>query len=96
MDSIAAPNAAAGHDQAVLSSVRDYLVSANAVPAGAIVTDETPLLAGGGLDSLGIVQLVVFLSESFGIEVSDEDFVPENFETVGHLVGYVARRRAGG
>jgi acyl carrier protein len=34
------------------------------------------------LDSLGLLRLVVFIQERFGIVVNDVDLVPENFDTV--------------
>jgi acyl carrier protein len=56
--------------------------------------DATPLLAGGVIDSLGILDLTAFLSERLGIEISDEDFEPSNFETFGQLVAFVERKRS--
>jgi acyl carrier protein len=58
------------------------------VPKGERVGD-VPLLAGDALDSLGIVQLTMFLADAFEVEVEDEDFVPENFATVGSLAEFV-------
>jgi acyl carrier protein len=58
------------------------------------LTEETPLLASGAMDSLGILELMTFLAERFGIELSDDDFDPANFETVGHLARFVGRARA--
>jgi len=62
--------------------------------AAKAVTADTALLAGGAIDSLGILDLVTFLGERFGVELSDEDFDPANFETFGQLVGFVERSRA--
>lgn len=50
---------------------------------------DIALLEGNLLDSLGILQLMMFLGDAFGIEIGDEDFVPENFATVGTLAGFV-------
>ncbi len=55
---------------------------------------DTALLTSGAIDSLGILDLVTFLGERFGVELSDEDFDPANFETFGQLVGFVERSRA--
>ena len=54
--------------------------------------DSFQLLEGDNLDSLGIVQLMIFLGQTFDIEIEDEDFEPENFETVGTLKAFVARK----
>lgn len=55
---------------------------------------ETQLLASGAIDSLGILELVTFLDERFGIELMDDDFDPANFETFGQLVAFAERQRA--
>jgi acyl carrier protein len=77
----------------VLASIRDFLKSSSALSHGQEITLETPLLEGGGLDSLTILQLVMFLNDSMKIEVKDEDFVPENFRNVGSLVRFVLAKR---
>jgi acyl carrier protein len=56
------------------------------------LTDETPLLESGILDSLSLLQLVVFLEERFGITVGDADLLPENFETVNTICAYLRAR----
>ena len=48
--------------------------------------DET--LLGNVIDSGGVLELVVFLEEHFGITVSD-DVVPENLVTIQQIVSYV-------
>lgn len=55
--------------------------------------DETPLVGGGAIDSLGILDLVAFLEERLGILMTDDDFDPANFETFGHLMGFIGRAR---
>ena len=44
------------------------------------------------MDSLGILELVNFLIEAFGITVSDEDLLPENFNSIDNLATFVGRK----
>lgn len=44
------------------------------------------------LDSLGVVELAAALEDRFGIEIDDEDFTGDVFETVGSLTDFVASR----
>ena len=55
--------------------------------------DES-LLAKGVIDSTGVLELVAFLQEHFGITVEDEEIVPENLDSISNLVGYVANKVA--
>lgn len=80
----------------VVDSVAAW-VQSRAAEAGGIALDaDSRLLEGGLIDSLGILELMAFLGETYGIEVSDEDFLPENFETIGSLASFVERKRADG
>jgi acyl carrier protein len=83
----------AGDPDLVLASIREFLKTSSGLTGADDVTLETPLLEGGGLDSLTILQLVTFLNDSMKIEVNDEDFVPENFKNVGSLVRFVLGKR---
>ena len=53
------------------------------------VTNDKELISTGLLTSLQTVELVLFLDEHFGIDITDDEFVEENFNTVeaiSHLV----------
>ncbi|NLF01427.1 MAG: acyl carrier protein [Anaerolineales bacterium] len=57
--------------------------------------DETRLkntdsfLEEGIVDSTGILELLMFVEETFGIQADDEEVVPENFDSVEKLTRYV-------
>ena len=56
--------------------------------------DADSFLESGTLDSTGIMELILFLEETFGLKVSDEDMVPENLDSIDSLVAYVERKQA--
>jgi acyl carrier protein len=49
-------------------------------------------LLGDVIDSTGVIELVQYLQECFGITVEDEEVVPSNLDSVNHLVAFVARK----
>jgi acyl carrier protein len=53
---------------------------------------DEDLLGPGIIDSMAILKLVLFLEEAFGIEVKDEDIVPENFQNLNSMVEYVEQK----
>ena len=69
--------------------VYDYLRAR--FPALADCDADTPLIESGALDSLGFLELMMFLSEKFGIELTDDDFDPANLETPGNIIAFVRR-----
>ena len=53
---------------------------------------DEDLLGSGIIDSMAVMKLVMFLEETFGIEVEDEDIVPENFQNLNSIVEYVEQK----
>ena len=54
--------------------------------------DDTSFLEEGIVDSMGIMELVMFVDESFGITVEDEELVPDNFDSVSRLAAYIRQK----
>jgi acyl carrier protein len=54
--------------------------------------DDASFLENGIIDSMNVLELVMFAEENFGISVSDEDVLPENFDSVSRLSAYVRRK----
>jgi len=59
-----------------------------------LLNEDVPLLESGIIDSLGTLEVVGFLEQTFNIKVEDEDLSPENFATLRCLVSFVDRKRA--
>lgn len=53
------------------------------------ISTEESLLDSGLIDSMGIFELVAFLEKEFNIEISDEDLVPDNFESINLIAKMV-------
>ena len=54
------------------------------------------LTRGGIVDSVGIVELIHFVETRFGIEIPDDELVPENIDTIDNIVRYVRTKRGVG
>ncbi|HFE37093.1 MAG TPA: acyl carrier protein [Gammaproteobacteria bacterium] len=50
------------------------------------------LLENGTMDSTGVMEVIHFLEEEFGITVEDEEMVPENLDSVDNIVAFVKRK----
>lgn len=59
------------------------------------LSGDASLTASGVLDSMGVLELIMFLEERFGIHVPDEDTLPANLDSIDRIVGYVEGRLAG-
>ena len=54
-----------------------------------VKTDELSFLDNGILDSLGFVQLILHLEDSFHFQIERKDLSRENFDGLGKIVRYV-------
>ena len=78
----------------IVREIHDFVVAEFASERSELDANEN-LLAQGIIDSLGILKLVAFLEERFGVEAADDDLVPENFGSIEQLRAYVERKRSG-
>ncbi|HWR82420.1 MAG TPA: acyl carrier protein [Candidatus Deferrimicrobium sp.] len=58
------------------------------------LTDTGSLLELGIIDSTGVLELVGFMEEKFGIHVEDHELVPENLDSIDKLASYISRKTA--
>ena len=58
--------------------------------------DNESLIERGLIDSMGLMNLIVFIEEQTGVRIPDEDVLPENFQTVCAVEQTVLRLRAKG
>jgi len=60
------------------------------------LTESTPLIAGGILDSLATVRLVMFLEEHFGIEVQAHEVSADNLDTLERIAKLIRSKKSAG
>ncbi|MGH9244215.1 MAG: acyl carrier protein [Acidimicrobiales bacterium] len=78
---------------ATTDAIRDLIVADLGWPGDRRqLTDDYPLIDNEVIDSLGVFQIVTFLEAQYGIEVDDDELVPENFESLGAIAGLVHRK----
>ncbi len=46
----------------------------------------------GILDSTGILEVIYFLEDDFGIKIEDEEMIPENLDSVNNIVAFLKRK----
>jgi acyl carrier protein len=82
-----------GVPMSILEDLEKFLLTEIAVDLGkkSLGPDED-LLERGIIDSLGIMKLVLFMEETYGIVVADEEIVPENFQTPNNMVKFVEQK----
>ena len=82
-----------GKTKLVTESVRQFIVGNFPSARRRALNDDDPLLENGIVDSLGVLDIVSFLESEFGITVSDDELIPENFGNIQSIAGYVEKKQ---
>jgi acyl carrier protein len=72
--------------------LRKFIESNFYVPEGEPVPDDGSLLDRGIIDSTGVLELIGFLQDEFGVEVKDEEMVPDNLDSIAKLESYITKK----
>ena len=79
--------------QPVEESVRQLMIERAWMEQKNSVSDTDSLLEHGVIDSLTMMELIGFLERTYGIQVTDDELIPENFETLSAIAGFVGKKR---
>ena len=74
--------------------LREYLAGSPILRGPGELTDSTPLAAYGILDSIAMLELVLFLETHFGVEFSTRDLDRRRLETIERIEGLVREKLA--
>ena len=77
------------NDNALIDFVQDELARGDELK-GLSLTDN--LIDTGILDSLGIMKLILFMEEKLSVKITDEDLIPDNFESIQTINSLVQRK----
>jgi acyl carrier protein len=57
---------------------------------------EDSLLDRGIVDSTGMLEIIFFIEERFGVVMDDQDMIPENLASISKIAGYVESKLQSG
>ena len=57
------------------------------------IGESDNLLSSGVLDSMGLLQLVAFIEDEFGVTISSDEFQPESFQSLSSIAGLIQKKK---
>ncbi|CAM4231061.1 acyl carrier protein [Zobellia roscoffensis] len=75
------------------NKIIDYIKSDLATETVEEIGLNEDLLGSGLVDSVGMVQLVLFIENEGEIIVAPEEMIIDNFMTISHILEYIKRKR---
>jgi acyl carrier protein len=78
----------------LVEQIKTFVLSNFYVANPAALETEASLLDAGIIDSTGVLEIVSFLESTFSIKLADEEILPDNFDSIGRIARFVARKQA--
>lgn len=75
-------------------TIRRFITTNFYVAEPAALEDDASLMENGIVDSTGVLEVIVFLEETFHVHVEDRDILPQNLDSIARIDAFVARARA--
>ena len=75
--------------------IRDFIVENFLYGSDDGFGDDESFREKGLIDSTGILELIAFLEEQFGIRIEDDEIIPENLDSIASLVPFVEAKKRG-
>lgn len=74
--------------------IRDYIED-NLLFGGTNVEfdNDSSLLELGIVDSVGVMELVLFVEEHYDLRIEDDEIIPDNFDSVNQLAHYIRAKQ---
>jgi acyl carrier protein len=76
-----------------LDKIRQFIFGNFFVPEGTDLKDDDPLLEHGVVDSTGVLEVIRFIEETFGVSLNDDEIVPENLGSIAAIATFVAHKK---
>lgn len=76
------------------SNIRSFILRKFPSARKRNLDDVVPLLESGIIDSLGVLDLVGFLEQTFEMKINDDDLTPENFGNIERMVAFVLKNNS--
>ena len=77
----------------IKEQVRTFVTSNFYVADPSSLSDEASLLDRGVIDSTGVLEVIFFIEETFGITVEDSEMLPDNLDSIERIEAYVKRKK---
>ncbi len=73
-------------------AVRRFILGNFFVSEGSPLGDDDPLLEHGVIDSTGLLEVIAFIEQNYGIRLEDDEIVPENLGSIANIAAFVERK----
>ncbi len=78
----------------ILAQLNAYITTKILKNPGRALSPDEPLLSSGIIDSFSLVDLAIFIEDTFGVHLDDMELNADTFDSLDQLAGLIRARRA--
>jgi acyl carrier protein len=79
----------------VSAQIRKFVIENFLFEDNSDLGEDTSFLENGIIDSTGVLELIDFLEKTFGIQVEDQEIVPENLDSISQVAAFIHSKLTG-
>ncbi len=76
----------------IQKTVKEFIQQNFIFDSNTLLADDESLLGSGIIDSTGILELIGFLEQRFGLQFKDSELVGENFDTIIKITSFLNKK----
>jgi acyl carrier protein len=74
------------------TEVKKFILANLLFGAGADLKDDSSFLDSGTVDSTGVLEIIMFLEETYDIKIEPEETIPENLDSIDRIADFLTRK----
>lgn len=75
----------------IKNNILDYLKNNSYMEREATIDDSDSLTQNGIIDSIGLLELIDYICETYSIEIPEDMLTPENFDSLQGITNLITR-----
>jgi acyl carrier protein len=79
----------------IADDIRAYIIENFLLGVETGLDPTASLINTGVIDSTGILEVVLFLEQTYGFQIRDEEMLPENLDSIDNITRFVQRKTGG-
>jgi acyl carrier protein len=74
--------------------IRDFIVTNFLFGEAGTLQEDTSFLSSGIIDSTGMLELIMFLENTYDVKIEPAEMIPENLDSIQRVVQFLTRKLA--
>ena len=80
--------------ETILRPINDYIAGEILRQPGRQIEPDEPLISGGLIDSFSLVDLALFVEQTFSVRIEDTELNADTFDSLNELAALIRERQA--